>query len=490
MAQTVVQVRGTPTCGKTVLSNLLYSCAQKALPDYAVVYVTWQLHGSPTRQRQEWTEFLCSRSGGHIQPEKFWANENVIYIIDEAQLSYEDELFWIECIKMRKDRSVGPYFVLFSSYGSASSIVLEIKGSAPVDLRTEQCVPLTPQPDWPHDITLCFTAEELRDMCQRIVGQRGFTVDADVLEHLFILTNGHPGLAQGLFLSLLDREDIRPVILAGGQVTLNHASKLFDDDMALFACVEARVCRSLPTRSVLRDKRNEDLANTLKRAVQQHGVEAFRLEDDPGLQRAYKQGYLHAVYNADDGLTLYAFPSMLHHRAVERLLFPDDDDGIQFASLKDLCFEALKHFSQTALTSHRRKINHAPGATRPEAQYVYELYRCLYHITGGKSIVHSEYSYAVAGRIDLFLRNRRWGIEALKDGDRMSEHIHRCGPRGVYGSWGVVSEYILLNFCTAPPKTKRDIPELFHVIFNATHDKYQVLDSTHRVIVEGILTHT
>ena len=67
-------------------------------------------------------------------------------------------------------------------------------------------------------------------------------------------------------------------------MTLNHASKLFDNDMALFACVEAHVCRSLPTRSVLRDKRNEDLVNTLKRAVQQHDVEAFGLEDDPGLQ--------------------------------------------------------------------------------------------------------------------------------------------------------------------------------------------------------------
>jgi hypothetical protein len=145
---------------------------------------------------------------------------------------------------------------------------------------------------------------------------------------------------------------------------------------------------------------------------------------------------------------------LIKPRAVERLLLPDDDDGIQFASLKDLCFEALKHFSQTALTSHRRKLDHAPGATRPEAQYVYELYRCLYHITGGKSVVHSEYSYTVPGRIDLFLKNRRWGIEALKDGDRMSKHIHRCSPKGVYGSWGIASEYIILNFCAAPPKTK------------------------------------
>jgi hypothetical protein len=206
MAQTVVQVRGTPTCGKTVLANLLYSYAQKAYPDYVVVYVTWQLYGSYMRQKQRWKEFLCTWSRGHIQPENFWTNNNVIYIIDEAQLSYEDELFWVECIKTQKDKLVGPYFVLFSLYGSALSIVLEIKGSAPVDLIKEQRVPLTPQPGWPHDITLCFTVEELRNMCQRMIGQRGFTVDADVLEHLFILTNGHPGLARGLLVSLLDRE--------------------------------------------------------------------------------------------------------------------------------------------------------------------------------------------------------------------------------------------------------------------------------------------
>jgi hypothetical protein len=145
---------------------------------------------------------------------------------------------------------------------------------------------------------------------------------------------------------------------------------------------------------------------------------------------------------------------LIKSRAVERLLFLDNDNGVQFASLKDLCFEALNRFSQTTLTSHRCKLNHAPGATRPEAQYVYESYRCLYHITGGKSIVHSDYFYTVANRIDLFLKNRGWGIEALKDGDRMSEYIHRCDPQGIYGSWGVVSEYILLNFCTAPPENQ------------------------------------
>jgi hypothetical protein len=49
---------------------------------------------------------------------------------------------------------------------------------------------------------------------------------------------------------------------------------------------------------------------------------------------------------------------LIKPRAMERLLLAGHDDGIQFASPKDLCFEPLKHFSQAAPASHRRKLNH------------------------------------------------------------------------------------------------------------------------------------
>ena len=93
----------------------------------------------------------------------------------------------------------GPFFILFSSYGSASNIVLRIEGSAPIDLNPGQQVPLTPQPNWPHDITLCSTVEELKGMCQKGARIRGATVSADVVLHLFTLTNGHPGLCHAVF---------------------------------------------------------------------------------------------------------------------------------------------------------------------------------------------------------------------------------------------------------------------------------------------------
>lgn len=143
------------------------------------------------------------------------------------------------------------------------------------------------------------------------------------------------------------------------------------------------------------------------------------------------------------------------NRAVERLIYPDDDDGIPFHTLRDLCIAALEKFSPTSLVSHGRKIGNAPGASRPEAQYAYELYRCIYKVTGGKCIVHGEYSYTTKGRIDFFIKKRAWGIEVIKDGDRVDGHIARFEDKGMYGSWNIVKEYILLDFRTKLPIKKR-----------------------------------
>ena len=46
------------------------------------------------------------------------------------------------------------------------------------------------------------------------------------------------------------------------------------------------------------------------------GVEVFEPEDIPGLSVAYKNGYLHATSTRGEGINLYYFPSLLHHRYV------------------------------------------------------------------------------------------------------------------------------------------------------------------------------
>jgi len=207
LRERVVHIRGTPTSGKTVLSRLLYSHVQQHHPMYTVLHVTWIPIKDRTVPEKVWVDFICRHSRGRVDPQNFMARSDVIVIIDEAQLSYasNDQGIWIECIKNQSQTTVGPYFALFSSFGSASSTTLEIVGSAPVTLEKRQRVSLIPQPNWPHDISLCFTPEEVQDLCERLIGNRNFTVEPDALEHLFVQTNGHPGLTDALLRSLFDR---------------------------------------------------------------------------------------------------------------------------------------------------------------------------------------------------------------------------------------------------------------------------------------------
>ena len=136
-----------------------------------------------------------------------------------------------------------------------------------------------------------------------------------------------------------------------------------------------------------------------------------------------------------------------------------DTSPIAFASLKDLCLAALERFSPTSIATHAKRLRHSPAScTRPpcpEAQYGHELYRCMYKVLQGRAVIHSEFSYTKAGRIDFFLKQPGWGIEIFKDGDLLEKHISRFTVGGAYHSWGIVNDYILLDFRTNGLQKKR-----------------------------------
>ena len=194
-----------------MLSRLLYSHVRQAHPKYTVLHVTWIPIEARLPSERFWDKFLCSHSNDYpveqrVDSRNLLSRSNLVIVIDEAQLSYakNDQSIWVECLKTQSQSESGPYFVLFSSFGSATNTALEIAGSAPITLERVQRVSLIPQPDWPHDISLCFTPEEVQDLCSRMVGNRNFTVAPDVLEHLFIQTNGHPGLTRALLRYLFE----------------------------------------------------------------------------------------------------------------------------------------------------------------------------------------------------------------------------------------------------------------------------------------------
>ncbi|PGH10524.1 hypothetical protein AJ79_05452 [Helicocarpus griseus UAMH5409] len=203
--------------------------------------------------------------------------------------------------------------------------------------------------------------------------------------------------------------------------------------------------------------------------------------------QAYKSGYLQSE-SVEEGVTLYDFPSELHRRYIASLLLHSEYDGIRHSTVRELCFQALEKFSPTQLRSHPRKPR--PGrqaieARAPEAQYQAELYRALHIITGGRCIIHSEFSYTTRGKVDFFLNKKTWGIEVLREEDRLQGPIDRLRPDGAYGSWKLVKDWVILDFCqTEPPAAeKRDDPNLFVVVFDIDFECYKVLNCNHEIII-------
>ena len=140
------------------------------------------------------------------------------------------------------------------------------------------------------------------------------------------------------------------------------------------------------------------------------------------------------------------------------MLYPDSYDGIEFATVKDLCFAAIPLFSPTLLKHHCRKSHVAPILSNaPEAQFADGLYRCLYKVTDGKCTIHSEFSYTPEGRVGFFIKGKRWAIEALTEGNDALGHINRFTTQGAYGRWGVVDQFILLDFRLSTPRSKRSM---------------------------------
>lgn len=206
-SQKVVHVRGTPASGKSTLATLLLQYLE-AMGRTVVLTETWNdLDGYPfigdNGYLHAWSK-LNEMLRTKFNPSKDYLAPGTIIIIDEAQRTYTDVLFWNSIIKPRlSQEGLDINFCLFCCYGSPSSGVdrefgVDISAFTPAQFRPAQCVTLTPQSHRSSpQIGLFFTRTEFPDAAQRLIAntffQEKFTLSADAEEYLFSLTNGHPG---------------------------------------------------------------------------------------------------------------------------------------------------------------------------------------------------------------------------------------------------------------------------------------------------------
>jgi len=88
----------------------------------------------------------------------------------------------------------------------------------------------------------------------------------------------------------------------------------------------------------------------------------------------------------------------------------------------------------------------------PEAQFQDEFYSASSQHANG-SVSFPEFG-TKNGRIDFFIRSKKWGIELLCDGNRLGQHARRF-TEGEYGKWiekGWMSDYIIIDFRTRHPR--------------------------------------
>lgn len=251
---------------------------------------------------------------------------------------------------------------------------------------------------------------------------------------------------------------------------------LFSNHVLLFHHLHgAQFARGLPPVWIIQ---KIAVSRVLKRAIAQDGVSKDEVGEEyhDALESIWRNGWLHA-HGSNPEDTIYLFASPLHRWLVHAssplyinylsnyfsrycsfLLQegPNLAAGVDYASLIELVVDAIKEFRPRQLSEPLRSTT---GNARPlEDQYQKEIYRCLYTLLEGKVRISPEFvvkNWFARGTIDFFLAQKRWGVELLRHGDHLAQHMNRFKPGGAYYHLiesGLMEQYIVVDFAKSRPK--------------------------------------
>ena len=174
-------------------------------------------------------------------------------------------------------------------------------------------------------------------------------------------------------------------------------------------------------------------------------------EDDLALVECFRHGWLHADKLSAVGAEkrVYIFPSPLHRWFVEKKLCDSFATEPKVDSLLQFAIEVIKGFIPKFLGE--RRIGPACIQSPPEAQYQDEFYRSCHALWRLSLTTFPEFGTR-NGRVDFYIPTKQWGVELLREGDRLQQHSCRFSPSGAYGKYLTLSDYIILDFRTSKPR--------------------------------------
>jgi hypothetical protein len=172
------------------------------------------------------------------------------------------------------------------------------------------------------------------------------------------------------------------------------------------------------------------------------------MQDKEALQRCFKNGWLHATTTMQ-GHTVYIFTTPLHQWFIEYYLGTNVlSPTIAEQDLLVFAIHVIRLFSRGQLSS-KREIGVSSQQRPPEAQFQDEFYRCCHMHSDGSLITFPEFGDA-KGRIDFYIPFKKWGVELLRDGDRLANHSSRFTNPGAYSKMEF-EDYVILDFRTTRP---------------------------------------
>lgn len=450
------QVRGTPGSGKSTLAQLLADYIKAREPGVdPVVIGNWPEKTSAIK----WEEYLDERGYEVHLP----------LIIDEAQLTYWDREFWNGLLKpITTDPEKSPCrVILFVSYGSARNNLDEELRGTPMALENAQRIDLqaVDYRDKCGSAGLFLTKEEFDDVAKISFPKNRFS--AQFLENIFNSTAGHTGAVNdmldialkssvslqhriGAFTHNLSKE-YRDLKLKnnGEKYSDDHFWKEFNHKK-LWESLQAggRVFkRGLPAPDQLGDAH---IARVFRKVLCDKSVKEKDFdkgEERTALKRCWKKGWLHAIGDGPN----YIFTTGLHELYLAHYLEPKGLDITAAASYHDLptfVFHVIKRFSPNQLSPNER-LGPANIVRPQEAQYQDEFYCCCLDYTDKAIKTLSEFGNR-KGRIDFYIPSKKWGVELLREGDRLEGHSSRFYGEGAYVDMQF-DDYIIIDCRTTKP---------------------------------------
>lgn len=121
-----------------------------------------------------------------------------------------------------------------------------------------------------------------------------------------------------------------------------------------------------------------------------------------------------------------------------------------------LVVDIVKFIKPNKLSLPPKKLGTIANAP-PEDWYCKEFYRASDKILQGGVLWSPEYGNGrikQGGSLDFYLAAKKWGLEFIREGDRIRSHYKRFQPGGNYHKWisdGHLLAWVLIDFRTTIP---------------------------------------